>query len=130
MDGPQALWPGAYGASRRLGFHNLGNIRIIFDRNVVQPWYHTREIVQHVRGGVFSSTELLASATSGAHPRTRASVRVGELVRELETNERARTDLRPSGETQTKERAIAEAGLSKSEAYRYQDLAGPHSGVG
>ena len=27
----------------------------------------------------------------------RANVRISELVRELETNERARTDLRPSG---------------------------------
>ncbi len=54
-----------------------------------------------------------------------APARIGELVRELDTNERARTDLRPSGETQTKTRAIADAGLSKSEAYRMQELAGP-----
>ncbi len=55
----------------------------------------------------------------------RASVRFGELVRELETNERGRTDLRPTSETQTKEKAIADAGLSKSTAHRYQELAGP-----
>jgi hypothetical protein len=36
--------------------------------------------------------------------------RIGELVRELDTAQRARTDLRPNGETQTKERAIEEAG--------------------
>jgi len=46
----------------------------------------------------------------------RPSVRIGELVRELETNERARTDLRPTDGMQTKRGAIADAGLSKSTA--------------
>jgi len=53
----------------------------------------------------------------------RASVRIGELVRELDKAQGARTELLPA--TETKSTAIAEAGLSKSQAYRYQELAGP-----
>jgi ACT domain-containing protein len=52
-------------------------------------------------------------------------VRIGELVRELDKAERARTDLHPDAGTQTKTHAIAEAGLSRTQAYRYQELAGP-----
>lgn len=48
-------------------------------------------------------------------------MRIGELVRELDTAERERDEegrLRPSAGTQdTKRKAIAAAGLSKSEAY-------------
>ena len=59
----------------------------------------------------------------------RANVRIGELVRELETAQTARADdgvevRLPSG-GKSKAEAIAEAGLSKSEAYRAQELAGP-----
>lgn len=46
-------------------------------------------------------------------------------MRELDRAERARTDLRPSAGTQTKTHTIAAANLSKTTAYRYQELAGP-----
>jgi hypothetical protein len=59
-----------------------------------------------------------------AEIKLRASVRIGELVRELDTHERVRTDLRPSAGKQTKGQAIRDAGLSKSTANRYEGLAG------
>ena len=40
------------------------------------------------------------------------------MSRELETNERARTDLRLTGETQTKNEALAEAGINRKTAHR------------
>ncbi|WP_424138629.1 hypothetical protein [Roseomonas chloroacetimidivorans] len=54
----------------------------------------------------------------------RASIRIGELAREIETAERARTDLHPDAGTQTKTAILAEAGLSTSTAHRYEELAG------
>ncbi len=63
-----------------------------------------------------------------AEIKLRANVRIGELVRELETAERgagpAGSVALPSG-GKSKAEAIADAGLSKSEAYRAQELAGP-----
>ncbi len=55
----------------------------------------------------------------------RASVRIGELVRELDTQERARTDLHDSTVGQTKTEAVEAAGLTPRTAQRYQELAGP-----
>lgn len=58
----------------------------------------------------------------------RASIRVGQLVQELDAAQGVRVDLTSSQrreEVTTKAEAIADAGLSKSEAYRYQELAGP-----
>ena len=56
----------------------------------------------------------------------RASIRVGELVRELD---RSAGGANPSATLpaggKSKSDAIAEAGLSKSEAYRAQEIAGP-----
>jgi hypothetical protein len=43
---------------------------------------------------------------------------LGEISRELETAERARTDLLPNGGKQTKAKALADAGLSTSTASR------------
>jgi hypothetical protein len=57
--------------------------------------------------------------------RLRASVRIGELVRELDTVERARTDLDDSDVGQSKTKAIENAGLNVRTAQRYQELAGP-----
>ena len=58
----------------------------------------------------------------------RASVRIGELLRELDRAERgdgpAGAVALPSG-GKSKTDAIADAGLSKSTAHRYQELAGP-----
>jgi hypothetical protein len=57
--------------------------------------------------------------------RVRAYTRIGELVRELDTAEHAgpgQYELPNGGKF--KAEAIADAGLSKSEAYRYQELAG------
>ncbi len=62
----------------------------------------------------------------------RASVRIGELVRELDSHQGERTDLaepdaEPSDSTvqKSKEDAIADAGLNPRTARRYQELAGP-----
>lgn len=63
-----------------------------------------------------------------AEIKLRASVRIGELVRELDTAEHAgpgKYELPRDGKL--KADAIAEAGLSKSEAYRFQELAGPRN---
>lgn len=53
----------------------------------------------------------------------RAKRRIGEISRELETHERARTDLRSSGETQTKSAVLKEAGIAKVTAHRYEQIA-------
>src|SRR3954471_19001574 len=58
--------------------------------------------------------------------RLRASIRIGELVRELETAQREGPpgNVRlPSG-GKSKAGAIADAGLSTSSAHRYEELAG------
>jgi hypothetical protein len=56
--------------------------------------------------------------------------RIGELSRELETAERARTDLHPNDRKQTKEQALADAGISTSTAHDYeQQLAGDPSHI-
>jgi hypothetical protein len=47
----------------------------------------------------------------------------GEISRELETAERARTDLLPNGGKQTKAKALADAGISTSTANRFEELA-------
>lgn len=57
--------------------------------------------------------------------RLRASIRIGELVRDLETGTRQPAKLVPDVRKKFKLRAIAEAGLSTSTAYDYQQLAGP-----
>jgi hypothetical protein len=62
-----------------------------------------------------------------AEIKLRASVRIGELVRELDTAQKVGQGSEvqlPSG-GKSKAEAISEAGLTKSDAYRYQDLAGP-----
>ena len=48
--------------------------------------------------------------------------RIGEISRELEKAERARTDLHPTAGKQTKAAALAEAGISTSAAHRYEEL--------
>jgi hypothetical protein len=55
----------------------------------------------------------------------RATQRIGELSRELEKNERARTDLRLNGETQTKSEQLTASGISRATAHRYEQLSGP-----
>ena len=56
----------------------------------------------------------------------RAIAQIAKLSRELETNERARTDLPLSGKRQTtKEEQIREAGLGVSTVRRYEQLAAP-----
>ena len=54
----------------------------------------------------------------------RAEIRIGELSRELEKNERVRTDLHPTAGKQTKTEALADAGISTSTAHRYEELTG------
>jgi hypothetical protein len=55
----------------------------------------------------------------------RATVRIGELVRELEPAQPTHTGVQlPSG-GKLKSEAISDAGLSKSTAHRYEGLAGP-----
>ena len=58
-----------------------------------------------------------------AEIKLRAVRRLGELSAALETNERARVDLRLNGETQTKTQALADAGISKPTANRYEQVA-------
>ncbi len=60
-----------------------------------------------------------------AEIKLRASVRIGELVRELDSHERARTDLPDTAVVQTKTETIRAAGLNERTAQRYQELAGP-----
>lgn len=56
--------------------------------------------------------------------KVRAERRFGELSAQLEKHERARTDLSAfNGGTQTKEQALAAVGVSKSEAWRCEQLA-------
>jgi hypothetical protein len=52
-------------------------------------------------------------------------VLIGELVRELDTRQGFRPELRPADGTKSKAEAIRDAGLSKSTANRYEGLAGP-----
>jgi hypothetical protein len=47
-----------------------------------------------------------------AEIKLRASVRIGELIRELEKEQGARTDLEPCASVGTKSKAIGDAGLS------------------
>ncbi len=56
--------------------------------------------------------------------RRRAEVRIGELSRELDTNQRARSDLHPGERMQTKTEALADAGISTSTAHEYEQLTG------
>jgi hypothetical protein len=60
----------------------------------------------------------------------RAGGRIGELVRELETNERARTDLDDVAVAQTKTQAVEDAGLNVRTAQRFQELAGGRDAQG
>jgi len=53
----------------------------------------------------------------------RAAMRIGELSKELETNERSRTDLHPAAGRQTKTATLKAAGVSTSAANRYEKLA-------
>jgi iron(III) transport system substrate-binding protein len=55
--------------------------------------------------------------------KARAMRRIGEMSREIETSERARTDLPTSAGVQTKTEVLAEAGLTPSTALRYEKLA-------
>jgi|ERR1700733_12773694 hypothetical protein len=57
----------------------------------------------------------------------RVSVRIGELVRELETADHggASGGTKVQPDAPSKERAIADAGLNKRTAFSYQELAGP-----
>ena len=59
-----------------------------------------------------------------AEIRLRACQRIGVLSAELETNERARTDLHPSDGMQSKTDQLAKAGISTSTANRCEELAG------
>lgn len=61
-----------------------------------------------------------------AEIKLRASIRIGELVQELERERGARTDLEhcASDGTKSKADAIRDAGLSTRTAYRYEQLAG------
>jgi hypothetical protein len=54
--------------------------------------------------------------------RLRAVIRIAEISRQLEKNERARTDLHPTDGKQTKEQQLAQAGISTSTANRYEEL--------
>src|SRR4051812_48786349 len=54
----------------------------------------------------------------------RASIRIGELVAELESAQGTRTDLQLAARDGTKSDGIEGAGLSRRTAYRYQELAG------
>lgn len=60
-----------------------------------------------------------------AEIKLRASVRIGELVRELDTAPQGGAPDRGKFPDGGKVAAIESAGLSKSEAYRFQELAGP-----
>lgn len=62
-----------------------------------------------------------------AEIKLRASVRIGELVRELDAEHPRDDGGRLVPKDGKKADAIAEAGLSKSEAYRFQELAGPRN---
>ena len=57
--------------------------------------------------------------------RLRASVRIGELVRELDKAQPTYSGVQLPEAGKLKSEAIAEAGLSRTQAYRYQELAGP-----
>jgi N6-adenosine-specific RNA methylase IME4 len=63
----------------------------------------------------------------------RASVRIGELVRELDKAQTIRNDesaeVRLPRGGKSKSEALSEAGLSKSTAHRYQELAGPRDAI-
>ena len=54
----------------------------------------------------------------------RASIRIGEISRELDKAERVRTDLHPSDGRQTKTEQLEAAGISTSTANRYEQLTG------
>jgi hypothetical protein len=60
--------------------------------------------------------------------RLRASIRIGELVRDLESKQGARSELLPTAGKKLE--AIADAGLSKTDAYRCQELAGSKHEMG
>lgn len=64
--------------------------------------------------------------------RLRASIRIGELVRGLETAEREGSPgtYRLPIDGKSKADAIADAGLSKTDAYRCQELAGSKTVIG
>lgn len=53
----------------------------------------------------------------------RAERRIGELSKQLETAERTRTDLHPERGKQTKAATLKDAGISTSQAHRYEKLA-------
>jgi hypothetical protein len=52
--------------------------------------------------------------------RFRAITQIGKISRELEKNERARTDLHFTGEKQTKTQQLADTGISTSTANKYE----------
>lgn len=59
-----------------------------------------------------------------AEIRLRASIKIGELVGDLDTAQGARTELRPDSGTKLKDDAIKAAGLTRTDAYECQQLAG------
>lgn len=56
--------------------------------------------------------------------KVRASRRIGELGRDLDTAQGMRSELSPTARTKLKDTAIAEAGLSRTTAYELQEQAG------
>lgn len=62
---------------------------------------------------------LCASSILKLHARRR----IGEISSGLETNERARTDLRPSGGKQSKSQTLTESGITTSTANRCEQMA-------
>jgi hypothetical protein len=54
----------------------------------------------------------------------RACIKIGDLSRELETNERVRTDLRDTSDVQTKTETLEAAGINIRTAERYEELTG------
>ena len=93
-------------------------------------WSGTREGGRHVSAALAAYARQRDDADLEVWTqeiRLRATIRIGELVRELDINDQARGGRLPTAGKPTKAAAIADAGLSSSVAYRYEELAGPRN---
>ncbi len=59
-----------------------------------------------------------------AEIRLRACIRIGEISRELEKAQGARTELRDNGDVKLKTETLANAGINLRTAERYEELTG------
>lgn len=110
-----------------LGGDNIAQIRsyAAYARAQAQAIHKTIAATSGIDDVAAIKEEATETAQTFAKVGIYADQRIGEILRELPTRQGARTDTTssPTGEEVTKANAIQSAGISRSEAYRLEELA-------